>query len=56
MGGGTLAFALRIGRRCAPEIGYAIYLILERMMSEVLGISSNLSHTTTRVSPVIFAS
>ena len=32
----TLAFVLRIGRVRVPEIGYTIYLVLKRIMSEVL--------------------
>jgi len=39
-----------------PEIGCAIYVILKRMVSEVLEVSSNPSHTTSRVSPATQAS
>ena len=52
----TLAFMLRVSSVRVPEVRYTIYLILRRGISEALWIANNASHTTSRMSPVTFAS
>ena len=51
-----MALELRICPVRVLEIRYAVYMILKRMMSEVLGIASTPSRTMSRVAPDTIAS